>query len=55
MPAPDPVRVTLGGSADLIAQHANAAVYTTEMFGSLMQDASATLFDSTHDRSPQLA
>jgi hypothetical protein len=49
----DPVRVALGGSADLIAQHASAAVYITEMFGALLQDASATRYDSTHDRSIQ--
>ncbi|MDJ0315835.1 protein kinase domain-containing protein [Arthrobacter antibioticus] len=50
-PALDPVRVALGASADLIAQHASVAVYITEMFGALMQDASATRYDSTHDRS----
>lgn len=46
----DPVRVALGASADLIAQHASVAVYITEMFGALMQDASATRYKSTHDR-----
>ena len=43
-PALDPVRVALGGGADLIAQHASVAVYMTEMFGVLMQDASATQY-----------
>lgn len=52
-PALDPVRVALGGSTDLIAQHASAAVYITEMFGALMHDASATRYDSAHDRSIQ--
>lgn len=52
-PALDPVRVALGGSADLIAQHASVAIYITEMFGALMQDASATRYDSTHARSIQ--
>lgn len=42
----DPVRLALGGSADLIAQHAKAAVYITEMFDALMQDASATRYRS---------
>jgi len=52
-PALDPVRVALGGSADLIAQHAKVAVYITEMFGLLMQDASATRYNSPHDRNNQ--
>ncbi|WP_426988586.1 protein kinase domain-containing protein [Pseudarthrobacter sp. Y6] len=52
-PALDPVRVALGSSADLIARHANVAVYITEMFGVLMQDASATRYNSTHDRNIQ--
>ena len=52
-PALDPVRLALGGGADLIAQHASAAVYITEMFGDLMQNASATQYDRTHDRSLQ--
>ncbi len=43
----DPVRVALGESADLIARHAAVAVYVTEMFGILMNDASATRYDST--------
>ena len=42
----DPVRLALGSSADLIAQHAKAAVYITEMFDALMQDASATRYRS---------
>lgn len=46
----DPVRSALGAGADLIAQHASVAVYITEMFGALMQDASATRYKSTHDR-----
>jgi hypothetical protein len=52
-PALDPVRVALGGNADLIAQHANVAVYMTEMFGALTQDVSAARYDSSHDRSIQ--
>ncbi|WP_427171805.1 hypothetical protein [Arthrobacter sp. 92] len=54
-PALDPVRVALGGGADLIAQHASIAVYITEMFSALMQDASATRYDSTHDGNIQLS
>lgn len=46
-PALDPIRLALGVSADLIAQHASVAVYITEMFGVLMQDASATRYNST--------
>lgn len=49
-PALDPVRVALGSSADLIAQHADAAVYVTEMFGILMQDASAIRYSGPHER-----
>lgn len=49
-PALDAVRVVLGGSADLIARNANVAVYITEMFEVLMQDASATRYNSLHDR-----
>lgn len=45
-----PVRNALGGSADLIAQHANTAIYITEMFSSLMQDASATRYNRIHQR-----
>lgn len=45
-PELDPIRVALGGSADLIAQHATVAVYITEMFGALMKDASATRYNS---------
>ena len=52
-PALDPVRVALGGGADLIAQHASVAVYITEMFGVLMQDASATRYNGTHDGNTQ--
>ncbi|MBP2387784.1 AarF/UbiB family protein [Paeniglutamicibacter kerguelensis] len=52
-PALDPVRVALGGGADLIAQHASVAVYMTEMFGVLMQDASATRYNGTHDGNTQ--
>ncbi|GAA1345068.1 hypothetical protein [Arthrobacter roseus] len=52
-PALDPVRVVLGRGADLIAQHANVAVYITEMFGALMQDASATRYDSSGYRNIQ--
>ena len=54
-PALDPVRVALGGGADLIAQHASMAVYITEMFAALMQDASATRYGSTHDGNIQLS
>jgi hypothetical protein len=43
-PALDPVRAALGGGADLIAQHASIAVYITEMFRALMQDAFATRY-----------
>ncbi|GAA1863570.1 hypothetical protein GCM10009715_08500 [Paeniglutamicibacter psychrophenolicus] len=46
-PALDPVRVALGEGADLIARHAHVAVYITEMFGLLMQDASATRYNGT--------
>ncbi|WP_411733878.1 protein kinase domain-containing protein [Paeniglutamicibacter sp.] len=49
-PALDPVRAALGGGADLIATHACVAVYMTEMFGTLMMDASATRYLSPHDR-----
>ena len=52
-PALDPVRLALGGSTDLIAQHAGVAVHMTEMFSALMQDASATRYDSTHGRNIQ--
>lgn len=45
-PALDPVRAVLAGGADLIARHANVAVYITEMFDLLMQDASATRYNS---------
>ncbi|MET1153199.1 hypothetical protein, partial [Arthrobacter sp.] len=40
----DPVRAALGDGADLIAQHASVAVYITEMFGVLMEDAFATQY-----------
>lgn len=40
----DPVRAALGDGADLIAQHASIAVYITEMFRALMQDAFATRY-----------
>lgn len=43
-PALDAVRAALGDGADLIAQHASVAVHTTEMFGLLMQDATATRY-----------
>lgn len=43
-PALDPVRVALGNGADLIGQHASVAVYITEMFAVLMQDAFATQY-----------
>lgn len=49
-PALDPVRAALGRSAALIGQHASAAVYVTEMFDLLMQDASATRYNNAHDR-----
>ncbi|MFJ6418335.1 hypothetical protein [Paeniglutamicibacter sp. NPDC091659] len=52
-PALDPVRVALGGSADLIAEYAGVAVHMTEMFGALMRDVSATRYESTQDRSIQ--
>lgn len=52
-PALDPVRAALGDGADLIARHADVAVYITEMFAALMQDASATRYNSTHDRNLQ--
>lgn len=52
-PALDPARKALGGSATVIAQHANVAVYITEMFSALMQDASATVYSSAHDRAIQ--
>ncbi len=44
-PALEPVRVALGGSADLMARHAPVAVYITEMFDVLMQDASAVRYE----------
>ncbi|ASN39382.1 hypothetical protein CGQ24_10400 [Arthrobacter sp. 7749] len=53
-PALDPLRVALGDGADLMAQHAGAAVYITEMFGALLQDASATRYIGTPDRELQL-
>lgn len=43
-PALDLVRAALGDGADLVAQYAGVAVYITEMFGVLMQDASATRY-----------
>lgn len=43
-PALDLVRVALGDGADLVAQHASVAVYITEMFGVLLQDAFATRY-----------
>ncbi|WP_459384456.1 BUD32 family EKC/KEOPS complex subunit [Arthrobacter humicola] len=43
-PALDPVRAAVGEGADLIAQHASVAVYITEMFGVLMEDAFATQY-----------
>lgn len=43
-PALDPVRAALGDGTDLIAQHASVAVYITEMFAVLMQDASTTQY-----------
>lgn len=39
-----PIRAALGDGADLIAQYASVAVYVTEMFGVLIQDASAMLY-----------
>lgn len=42
----DPVRGALGESTDLIARHARVAVGITEMFGALLQDASAARFRS---------
>lgn len=43
-PALDPIRATLGDGADLIAQYASVAVYITDMFAALMQDAFATRY-----------
>jgi hypothetical protein len=43
-PALDPVRAALGNGADLIARHASIAVYMTEMFRALIQDAFATRY-----------
>jgi hypothetical protein len=40
-PALDPVRAALGDGAELIAQYASNAVYMTEMFRALRQDALA--------------
>jgi hypothetical protein len=49
-PALAPVRAALGGGADLIARHAAEAVLITEMFATLMQDASATQYTDTDGR-----
>jgi hypothetical protein len=43
-PALNPVRAALGRGADLIAQHSRVAVYISEMFAALMQDAFATQY-----------
>ena len=43
-PALDPVRASLGGGADLVAQYASIAVQMTEMFHTLMQDALAVRY-----------
>lgn len=43
-PVLDPVRATLGDGADLMAQYASIAVYMTEMFWALMQDALAARY-----------
>lgn len=43
-PALDPVRAVLGDGTDLIAQHASVAIYITEMFAALMQDALSTQY-----------
>ncbi|MBO0895286.1 MULTISPECIES: phosphotransferase [Arthrobacter] len=43
-PALDPVRAVLGDGADLIAEYAGIAVYMTEMFEALMQDALAVRY-----------
>lgn len=51
-PASAPVRAALGGGADLIACHAAVAVYITDMFATLMQDASADRYTGTHGRHP---
>ena len=40
-PALAPVRAALGSGADLIAQHADTAIYITEMFAALTQDVHA--------------
>lgn len=40
-PALAPVRDALGSGADLIAQHADTAIYITEMFAALAQDVQA--------------
>jgi hypothetical protein len=49
-PVLDPIRAALGSGADLMARHAGVAVYVTEMFGALLQDAGATRYDSSHGR-----
>lgn len=45
-----PIRAALGEGADLIAEHANVALYMTEMFSILLKDASATRYHNTHVR-----
>ncbi|GAA3287640.1 hypothetical protein ACFFON_06355 [Arthrobacter citreus] len=49
-PALASVRAALGDGADLIACHAAAAVYSTEMFATLMRDASTTQYTGTQGR-----
>ncbi len=53
-PALEPVRAALGDGADLMVRHAGVVVYITEMFGALLQDASATQYVATPDRDPRL-
>jgi hypothetical protein len=43
-PALNPIRAALGDGADLVAQLADVAVYMTEMFAALRQDASAMAY-----------
>lgn len=49
-PALDPIRAALGDSADLIAQYASVAIYITELFSALLQDAFATRYVSIQNR-----
>ena len=52
-PALEPVRAVLGNGANLIACHAAAAVYITEMFAALLQDAFATRYSDACENNKQ--